>query len=240
MKIKSLVSFCALAALPVLATDVPTSNTFGAMKVTCNAAKVMICTPWVECATTTDEAIKVTDLVMTAGLTSGDSIIVYKDGGFKGWTWSGSVWAPTAVTGVGGTVSSGDAAAAAIARGNGFWFIKNDYSEPYDLYLYGQATSAAATSTITAGAYNLVANPNAAAFDIKSKITGAANGDSIQLGGGKMFKYVTGKGWTTTTTSEVKGRTVVSTAVASSIEIPAGAGFWYVSKGSADVSIAWQ
>lgn len=237
MKIKSLVSFCALAALPVLATDVPTSNTFGAMKVTCNAAKVMVCTPWVSAVVAGD--IKLTDLVMTDGLADGDAIILYANNGFKAWALKDGVWEGTAVTGVGGTTTAG--AEETIKRGQGFWFVKNGYtSGTYDLYLYGQATSAAATSAITAGAYNLVANPNAAAFNIVNKITGAANGDSIQLGGGKMFKYVTGKGWTTTTTSEVKGRTVVSTVVVSSIEIPAGAGFWYVSKGSADVSIAWQ
>jgi len=209
------------------------------MKVTCSTNKVMICTPWVKCATSTDEAINVTDLVMTAGLANGDSIIAY-NGGFKGWTWNGTAWEGAAVSGTGGTVASGTADDASITRGEGFWFIKSGYtSGTYDLYLYGQATTASATSSITAGAYNLVANPNVAAFDIKGKITNAANGDSIQLGGGKIFKYAGGK-WTTTSTSTVKGRTVVSTGEASAISIPAGAGFWYVSTGSSNVSIAWQ
>lgn len=242
MKIKSLVSLCAIAALPAFATDVATANTFGAMKVTCNSAKVIICTPWVECQSGGD--VKVTDLVMAQGLGNGDAIVVYKDGGFKCWTWSGTAWEGAAITDVNATIASGDAASAPIVRGNGFWFVKNGYtSGSYDLYLYGQVASEAITSTITAGAYNLLANPKTEAVDIKSKITGAAEGDSIQLSSGRFYRYL-GSKWTTTetTTRNVKGRTVTiaSTVEATKIEIPASTGFWYVSKGSAGGSISWN
>ena len=224
-----------IAAFGEGVTSVESSNTFGVMKVSCSAQKVIVCTPWVKALTA--DAIQLKDLVMTAGLEDGDAIILYKDGEFKGWSLNGDAWVGTPVSDVGGTVVTG--VEEAITRGAGFWFVKKNFSAdaPYDLYLYGQDTSAPAESTVVANAYNLVANPTTASVNVVGKIALAANGDSIQIPGGILYTY-NGTNWTYLKKELVNGRNKVTAATASEINIPAGQGFWYVSKGGAG-TIAW-
>ena len=241
MKLTTLV-FSAFAGLSALGVTVTSSNVLGAMKVTCDTQKAIICTPWVSAVAAGD--VKLTDLVMTAGLEDGDAVILYANGGFKAWTLSGGAWVGTAVADVGGTTTAGTNEA--IARGLGFWFVKKNFSAAYDLYLYGQQATAGATATIAANAWNLIANPGTAAADLlannrMANLTAAAN-DQIQIPNGAnppiTYKF-NGTAWTTTTKTELKnGRTLVTTSAASSIMLPAGKGCWYVSKGGSG-SIAW-
>ena len=78
MKVKTLACLCALAAIPAFGTEAVTSaNTFGVLKVECASQKVIIATPWVKCGDATSP-VKVTDLVMTSGLETGDAILVYE------------------------------------------------------------------------------------------------------------------------------------------------------------------
>lgn len=222
-----------IAAFGADVTSIETSNTFGVMKVTCSAQKAIVCTPWVKAVTAGDIPLK--DLVMTAGLDNGDAIILYKDGEFKGWTLNGGAWVGTAVAGVDGTVLTGDNEA--IMRGAGFWFVKSNFTADYDLYLYGQDKETSATSEVVANAYNLLANPTTVSVNVASKIASAANGDSIQIPGGILYTY-NGTNWTYLKKEVVNGRNKVTAATASEINIPAGQGFWYVSKGGSG-TIAW-
>lgn len=247
MKVKTLACLCALAAVPAFGNVAATSgNTFGVLKVTCSAQKVIIATPWVECATA-DAAVKVTDLVMTDNLTENDAIIVYVGNEFKGWQLNSSKqWIATAVTGAGGTVTGGEEADAAIARGQAFWFIKSDYtSGDYDLYLYGQDTMATATSTIAGGnspAYSLVASPKTTAADLNtatfSFTPNAA--DEIRVPRFNLpdvvYTYKAGQGWGTST-KELVGA-IYKKVWKVGCTIPAGTGFWYVSKGGSG-TIKW-
>lgn len=236
-----------IAAFGADVTSVETSNTFGVMKVTCSAQKVIVCTPWVKALTAGDIQLK--DLVMTAGLDAGDSIILYtgktgKASDFKSWVLDGDgVWQGVAVTDVNGTTLPG--ADEAIARGAGFWFVKKSFSADYNLYLYGQDTSDTATSTVVANAYNLVANPKTedVAITSLSGVTPAV-GDTIQVPNGsapaKVYTYKNGA-WGKSvktpigTTGQYK---MVWQAINADEKIPAGQGFWYISKGGAG-TIAW-
>lgn len=252
MKIKTLACLCALAAIPAFGAEAVTSaNTFGVLKVTCSTNKVIIATPWVECLTAGN--VKVTDLVMTDNLAENDAIIVYADGAFRGWKLTaGKEWEAYAVSTAGGTVTAGDAASAAIARGKAFWFVKASYSEPYDLYLYGQDTSAAATSEIAAGnsttpAYSLVASPkttdaNLNATGVVGFTPNAADEIHVPPTGGKLldtvYTYKSDKGgWGTDVIVSVGGRNKKQWQAGCTI--PAGTGFWYISKGGTG-TISWQ
>ena len=254
MKVKTLACLCALAAIPAFGTGtiaVESANTFGVLKVNCSAKKVIIATPWVECLTA--GSIKVTNLVMTANLTAGDAIIVYAGGAFKGWQLTaGKAWEPYAVADAGGTVTVGDASSEAIARGLAFWFIKSDYtSGSYDLYLYGQDTSASATSSIAQGssgtpAYSLVASPkttdaNLNATGVVGFTPNAADEIHVPPTGGKLldtvYNYKSGSGWGTDVIVSVGGRNKKQWQAGCTI--PAGTGFWYVSKGGTG-TISWQ
>ena len=254
MKVKTLACLCALAAVPAFGNIAATSgNTFGVLKVTCSAQKVIIATPWVACATA-DAAVKVTDLVMTSGLANGDAILVYQnDGSFKSWVIADGEWVPQIVSQAGQTVSSGSADSAAIARGKAFWFVKNSFTagDTYDLYLYGQDTSAAATSTIAPGtsttpAYSLVASPNTTAANLNATgVVGftpnAADEIRVPPTGGKLldtvYTYKSGSGWGTEVIVSVGGRNKKQWQAGCTI--PAGTGFWYVSKGGTG-TISWQ
>ena len=153
-----------------------------------------------------------------------------------------------AVSGVGGTVAVGEAADAAIARGKAFWFVKASYTEPYDLYLYGQDTTASATSTVVAGtsespAYSLVASPKTTAADLNSVVSfftpNAA--DEIRLPRTNLpdlaFTYQGGQWGTRTNKVEISAGRYKTVWVAG-CTIPAGTGFWYVSKGGSG-TITW-
>ncbi len=254
MKVKTLACLCALAAIPAFATEAVTSaNTFGVLKVTCEAKKVIIATPWVECLTAGN--VKVTDLVMTANLTEGDAIIVYASNAFKRWELNSSKqWVGTPVSDATGTAAGGDAASAAIARGLAFWFIKSDYtSGTYDLYLYGQDTTAAATSTIAGGdsttpAYSLVASPKTT--DANLNATGVVGftpnaADEIRIPRDNLPDVVytykaTQTGWGASTKVAIEGTDPVryKKTWTKGCTIPAGTGFWYVSKGGSG-TITW-
>ncbi len=250
MKVKTLACLCALAAIPAFGAEAVTSaNTFGVLKVNCSAKKVIIATPWVECLTAGN--VKVTDLVMTDNLAEGDAIIVYSGGAFRGWQLTaGKEWDAYAVSDAGGTVTAGDAASAAIARGKAFWFVKASYSEPYDLYLYGQDTTAAATSSVTAGtsgspAYSLVASPKTTEANLNS-VSGLTpnTADEIRIPRDNLpdviYTYKTGTGenggWGTSVKTQVGS--VYKKVWTKGCSIPAGTGFWYVSKGGSG-TISW-
>ena len=248
MKVKTLACLCALAVAPAFANVTATSaNTFGVLKVTCSAQKVIIATPWVECLTAGN--VKVTDLVMTAGLADGDAILVYQNGAFKSWAISGGAWTETLVSQSGQTVSSGDAASAAIARGQAFWFVKASYSEPYDLYLYGQDSTATATSTIAVGtstspAYSLLASPNTVAADLNAKnFSGTRNAaDEIRVPRHNLpdliYTFKDGQGWGTSTSVQIGTTGRYKKVWTAGCTIPAGTGFCYVSKGGSG-TITW-
>lgn len=254
MKVKTLACLCALAAIPAFGTEAVTSaNTFGVLKVTCSATNVIIATPWVKCGDATS-AVSVTDLVMTDNLAEGDEIIVYANNEFKRWVLNSSKqWVGTAVTDARGTMDSGDAASAAIARGLAFRFIKSGgyTSDSYDLFLYGQDTTATATSTITGGssgtpAYSLVASPKTTDANLNSPgVVGFTPNaaDEIRIPRDNLpdviYTYKASElGWGTLTSQLIPGTTRYRKVWTKGCEIPAGTGFWYVSKGGSG-TIKW-
>ena len=233
----------ALAATAACAevTEIQSSNTFGVMKVTCSTQKAVICTPWVAAVTAGEIALK--DLVMTAGLDEDDAIILYKDGAFKGWTLKNGAWQGTPIASVGGTVTAGDNEA--IKRGAGFWFVKKNFSDPYDVYLYGQDTAAAAEATVAANAYTLVANPRTSPVALTTALAGvsAVAGDKVQVpNGNNPARVYTFKNsaWGKSVKKEIGNGQFALTWAAATAEatLPAGQGFWYISKGGQG-TITW-
>ena len=253
MKVKTLACLCALAAIPAFGTEAVTSaNTFGVLKVTCSAQKVIIATPWVKCGDATSP-VKVTDLVMTSGLETGDAILVYDadNDRFKSWVISGGAWSSTPVADVAGTVITGDAQSEAIARGQAFWFVKKSFTagDTYDLYLYGQDSTATATSTIAVGtstspAYSLLASPNTVAADLNAKnFSGTRNAaDEIRVPRHNLpdliYTFKDGQGWGTSTSVQIGTTGRYKKVWTAGCTIPAGTGFWYVSKGGSG-TITW-
>ena len=247
MKIKSIACLFALAAASAYGTvAVESANEFGVLKVTCDSQKAIIATPWVKCGDA-NASVKVTDLVMTAGLENGDAIIVYQGSSFKAWAIANGSWTPTPIVDGGTTYSAGDAASAAVARGEAFWFVKSAFTSgsTYDLYLYGQKSEAAATATVTANAYSLIASPSVADTDMNSvtfSFTPNA-ADEIQVPNADTSKpptsytYKSGK-WGAKVKTPIGTTGQYMSKWTAGCTIPAGRGFWYISKGGSG-TITW-
>ena len=190
-----------------------------------------------------DESVSVANIVSTENLDAGDIVSVYWNGGFESWTLAvdGSGvkgWERNAKKfslGADGSVTATDGASATEVRppvGSGIW-LRHQAGGSFTFHLFGAYLAPSAT-TAAAGAKTLMGNPCLTAKT--PTITGMSNGDTIQ--------FATGDGrFNTYTYSSASGKwgfwnsNNAPDSVAAP-EIPAGIGFWYVSKGGA-VTFAW-
>jgi len=252
MKLRSLFCLGALAlAGGVVADDItpPTSNMFGWMRVDSTNAYTAVAVPWLACG---GGNVKVADLVKIDNLTPGDMLFVYEGGAYKAWTLQSGAWTPTTTVASGKTPAASEPAAdAALARGGALWLYRQKPmtgDAPTPFYLYGQQeTEPVAAPALTAGAYNLIANPNATAFDLNGngKIVGATAGDVIQVPGDngiqRIYTYKD-SAWgydTFAQAPDLPEGVMARTRVTTGCTIPAGQGVWYVSKGTTAPTINW-
>ena len=190
-----------------------------------------------------DESVSVANIVSTENLDAGDIVSVYWNGGFESWTLAvdGSgvkSWERNAKKfslGADGSVTATDGASATEVRppvGSGIW-LRHQAGGSFTFHLFG-AYLAPSTTTAAAGAKTLMGNPCLTART--PTVTGMSNGDTIQFatGDGRFNTY------TYSSASEKWGFWNSNNAPDSvaAPEIPAGIGFWYVSKGGA-VTFAW-
>lgn len=240
MKLRSLIGFCALAVASAAVAEDIVGNTCGLMNVPSTAKTTMIAVPWVTVGGTAD-TMKVANLVKTDTLTAGDELYYYDGTTYFCWKLQDGDWTPTTTASQAGTYQAPNADYA-IARGKGLFLVRKDTSK--EIWLYGQHSTEGVSvgitdGTATAPAYNMIANPNTADYDLNGKkVTGTA-GDQIILGDGTIYSY--GSDWTKTVseTKTVGGKTVtVKKQSSEGVVIPAGQGAWYVSKGGSP-TIVW-
>lgn len=248
MKLRLMMGVCALAAATALGADVMGRNVCGLMNVPSGAKVTMIAVPWVTVGGEAD-AMKVADLVKTDTLSAGDELYYYDGSVYRCWKLQGGAWQPTTVTlkdakGNDLSVQTPDASYA-LPRGKGLFLVRQDATK--EIWLYGQHSTAPISVAVAAGtagtpAYTMIANPNAAAYDLNTKGVGGAAGDQILLGDGGTTLYTrTETAWTrkTDVTKTIGGvaRTFKKDTT-EGVVIPAGTGAWYVSKGGSP-TIAW-
>ena len=189
-----------------------------------------------------DECVSVANIVSTEGLDAGDVVSVYWNDGFESWTLveNGGVkgWEKNAVKislDADGQVAQSAGADATEVRppvGSGIWLI-HKAGGSFTFHLFGAYLEPSAT-TAAAGTKTLMGNPGLVAK--APTITGMSNGDTIQFAtGGKLLNV-----YTYNTTSGKWGFWNEKNEPDSTPapEIPAGSGFWYVSKGGA-VTFEW-
>lgn len=248
MKLRLMMGVCALAAATALGADVMGRNVCGLMNVPSGAKVTMIAVPWVTVGGEAD-AMKVANLVKTDTLSAGDELYYYDGSVYRCWKLQGGAWQPTTVTlkdakGNDLSVQTPDASYA-LPRGKGLFLVRQDAAK--EIWLYGQHSTAPISVAVAAGtagtpAYTMIANPNAAAYDLNTKGVGGAAGDQILLGDGGTTLYTrTETAWTrkTDVTKTIGGvaRTFKKDTT-EGVVIPAGTGAWYVSKGGSP-TIAW-
>ena len=198
----------------------------------------IVAVPWLGCD---GAAVKVADLVKVDNLTPKDMLYVYQDGAYKAWILQDGVWTPTTTVAEGKRpAAAAGAAETALARGSALWLYRQNATNPF--YVYGQhSADTASAPALTPGAYNLVANPNASDYDLNSKkITGAAEGDQVQVVGDAGVTRVYTFDGTNWGYVPVEGKPFSRhERVTKGCTIPAGQGVWYVSKGTTAPTIKW-
>ncbi len=235
--------------IQVVATSgsVAATNQFGLLKVTSASTNTIIAAPWVALGANVENpaAMNVAKLVKTTNLTAGDQLILFDGTDYSSWVLNAerTAWEAQNVM----DTSKPDvvrypagAANATLARGQGIWLVRKnptDGGTPIPFYLYGQYTSAQASTTVAAGKTMLLANPNpGASFNLNS-ITPADSDDKVIVTGSAMPKVYTYSdsawGYDKTTVTESHGETVqTKTRVTNENDIGAGSGFWYKKSGT--------
>ena len=240
---KNLVALFCVASVVTAFADTPAAsdNVFGVLRVDSTAAQTIVSIPWEAAG---GGAVKVKDAIKTANLTKGDQLYYYDTAAatpaYKLWVLGDNGWVG-ATTVYNNITPSAGSDEDALARGGALILVRQDPSKPF--YLYGQYTAASASlnvvkGTLTAPAYSLVAPAVATSTSLDSLASSAVgSSDTVivrDLNGNTRalvcrqdaddFKFKWG-----TVTGGGLGRPETFNSVA--ITIPAGEGFWYVSRG---------
>lgn len=259
---KKLLTIAAIAAAST-ALAVESSNTFGILKVTIPVGQqnTVIAAPWCDAGATGDaeKAIKVKDIVKTANLTpattdpvkAGDKIYVFNgneySAAFELQTVGGVVqWVGIQIVKADSSVIPAPSADLTIQRGQAIGLVLTEApTVAKDIYLYGQYTTVAASTTIVApiegvsAVYTLVA-PTGVANDTtlnsewltaQTGLTPVA-GDQVFVPGKGFYPFSSGNGFGVTTPGAFNPSTGSwGTPSFTAATVPTGTGFWYISKG---------
>ncbi len=251
MKIKSLFALAAMAAAGAAsAAEATTANTLCRIEVASSLTNTVVSVP-LKTVGGENEAIKLTDLVLTENLSEGDHLLHQKGDSWEAWMIIGGKWSTVAVSDASVTNIAGTDTE--LPTGDAFWLVR---SKPNDsFYLYGEVAGDKTLTIPTRGSaavYTLMGNPKLEDVDINSlpfngtpvagdKITIPTAGVTMGI---KEYTYTTDATvegapcWAetvlTTKTSKTGRTRVVATTSKASVSIPAGQGFWYVSAASSN------
>ena len=223
---------------------VTTVNTAGVLRVASAADRAALAAPWTKLTPSAAAPVEAVNLVKTMNLTTGDKLYVY-DGANKKYRAfqlrESGQWEALAVYALdaNGNINWTAAAAAkdsSVARGVGFW-LERQNTEGY-VYLVGQSdgSSEAVTTPLVAG-WNLVGNPQTAAFDFTA--LAPKSGDRIVVPTAGEPKNLTweNNGWgyykSTVFTTKSGRKYVKPVWTTDDNGIPAGTAFWYISASGA-------
>ena len=261
MNMKSLIALTALTAAGAASAEVTSGNTLCRIEVNSGTKSTIVAVPLVKIGDTPAN-IPVTELVLTDNLAEDDTILHWNGTSWDAWEIAveegtgAKSWEPTKISeGLKNCSASAPAENTALARGDAIWVNRADTEKPF--YVYGQVTTDAATATtLVRGTaeqpvYTMVGNPLTTDKAVSAlTFTGSpAAGDSIMWGdssaiGGLKELTWNGTQWgyfVATKETLKNGRTVNKKEwTASTDTIPAGQGFWYVSRsGEGTLTVAW-
>ena len=248
MKFGMLLSLPLVVAASALASDVPSQNVVGILRVDSSAKRTVVAVPWAGCSQN-GSAIKVTDVIKTANLAEGDMLHVldatktnYNTWELKAGQGGVLVWTPVnQISKEGGSTKTPTAEDVTISRGDAIVLIRNNPGDCF--YLYGQYDSTSASSTVQAGTssapcYNLIAPSGTSDVLFSSiRISSGTPADADRILVPQANGYYAELKYDGTWKSRqfVTSETGIGSYewVAYSGKIPAGTGVWYVSYGGA-------
>ena len=183
----------------------------------------------------TNECVSVSNILSTVNLQDGDTVSVYTHSGYQSWVLQSGAWEPVTIVTQGGSDATSDPASSVRPTiGSGFWLTRpNGNGSLSTVYIFG-ACVAPGTTTAAHGTISLMGNPTYATAT--PTVANAYSGDQIQVIGGHTYTY-NGTSWFYKTAPS--GSSMLPTLNAGVPTIPAGTGFWYVSRGETDVTFTW-
>lgn len=231
MNMKKVMTLAALTAAGAASAVVTTDNTLCRIEVASGTKNTIVSVPLKQVAGA-DDSIKLTDLVLTDNLAEGDYILHKGATGWESWMVSKEgKWTSVAVSDAGVTTVTGPDTA--MPRGDAFWLVRSDASNSF--YLYGEVIDTDAENLTIGSGYTMMGNTALEPVAINSITFNGTKkkGDKIAIAttagiGAKEYTY-NGTEWTEATLTPDNGvlrPTVTKTAAT----IPAGQGFWYISK----------
>ncbi len=249
-KFLTLGAVAGMATAAVATTAVTSANTYGILALAeTSSSDLVISVPWVDCEDSSLNTL-VSNVVKTTNLTAGDYIIRKSGSTYQSWVLAGEssalYWKPQVIADLGVTTTTDGADTARMARGDALWLHRQAPSTSSPIYLFGQYSSEAASTTLSAGVMTLVASPSATALslsDINSKFSPAKGDILITIGSSSKTYTYSGSAWTYKVEGDTgftlpggASATAVTTATLSSLSIPAGSGFWYKAKSAKTVN----
>ena len=248
--IAALVAF-SVASVCAEPCAVETSNALGVQRVLSASTNTIVAVPWTAFSTNVDAAVRVVDLVRTQGLSDGDLLHVPTDGdAYVSWRLEERTWQPLLSVSRAGVAEGRSADAVVLPRGRAFWLVRqrprDEKGEIVPFYLAGQCASASMRPEIRAGTptapvYHMLANPLDRAVGINElDWTGAGAADTIVVPSGSasgvdLILTCADGTWGYWDSQKVwdprRNKYKIQQSYVTALSIPAGTGFWYVSRG---------
>ena len=232
MNAKTILSLTVLGAVTAASAAVTTDNTLCRIEVASGTKNTIVAVP-LKTIAGTDETIKLTDLVLTDNLSEGDYILHKGSNGWESWRVSAEgKWTSVAVSEDGVTAVSGPDTA--MSRGDAFWLVRKDATKSF--YLYGEVIDTKAADLTIGSGYTMMGNTALEPVVINSITFNGTpkTGDKIAIAttkgiGAKEYTY-NGTEWTEATLALDANGVLRPTVKVTDATIPAGQGFWYISK----------
>ena len=232
MNAKTILSLTVLSVVTAASAAVTTDNTLCRIEVASGTKNTIVAVP-LKTIAGTDETIKLTDLVLTDNLSVGDHILHKKGTSWEAWAvndsnnWEAMPVSDDGITTVTGTDSE-------MPRGDAFWLVRKDATKSF--YLYGEVIDTKAADLTIGSGYTMMGNTALEPVAINSiKFNGTQKkGDKIAIAttkgiGAKEYTY-NGTEWTEATLALDNNGVLRPTVKVTDATIPAGQGFWYISK----------
>lgn len=251
MKTKTVFAASLLLASGAFADATPyeyTTDVIGVMPITLDQSETIVAVPWVGGGANGE--VSVTNLVKTAGLNTGDTLIWYNTDKKAYVTWrlgevknDVSYWEATTSATDNNSTSTG-ADAPALKQGQAVIVKRVSPSSDTKIYVIGEVGSSSTPLIDINPGYNLIAPPSTSETDLNANTfnwSGVVAGDMIYVNTRgdnnkdslKVYTYEKDK-WGETTYANREWRHE-ETAV-----IPAGQGFYYYRAGNAKLTINWS
>lgn len=219
----------AFLALVAIAEPEP-SPIIGVTQISTTNKNTLVAVPFTSLTNST-VALSVKDLVCTNGLENNTWIYVHSGSAYSAWKLTAEGW-QAAISATPAQIIEASAAEAnqTVNYGTSFWIVLPEApaaGTPKTFCIYGNATALpSALPAITEGV-NFVANPNQA--DATLTVVGMVPGDEIvipQDGANLRYQYGISK-------KTKEGNWLNNGAIADSIQVKCGQGFWYITTNTA-------